>query len=303
MERVLLFKDDKCPHCQEQMQLLKGKNTSNITILDVKKLPDILKEPDGGYSVPLWVIIKPGVIDPNTLSKNVNKFGNELLTSKYGRDYLDLDTFNNNQYTFEQEVKDKIGSDNYLFAGTYAGVNSPDDIYTNSFTGNNIRMVRPGGPEDVAPMLNYNCNLLKNNNNMELGLYTDSKNPFKFGKKNIIKRNTKGTKDNKGIKGTKGTKGTKFGNMNVYPLAGGTQGETPIIERNNTKIFLENFFGKKKKTNLKAKNKLSTKLSTKLKLKPKIKNKKNVKNKCLLKEGTTLTIKRKKNGKCKIKIN
>jgi len=158
--KIILYKSDKCPACQQQMKLLEKFNKKKITIHDIDKkgIPDFIKGPKGDISIPTWVFIKPGVIDPKEILNNANlkkprtsKFGlSEIGTlAKYGKDYLDADKFNNPGKNYLEEVKNEWGS-NYLTSGTYGReLGSSGDLsklYTNSYTGNNIRMTRPGGP-------------------------------------------------------------------------------------------------------------------------------------------------------------
>jgi hypothetical protein len=164
-------------------------------------------------------------------------------------------------------------------------------LYTNAYTGNNIRMTRPGGLEDALIMTNYNCNN-KGSNNNNLGLYTDSKNSFKFG----------------GL-----SKQTLDNDYFIYrspPFNGLTKPRMVASKTFSGKVLSNYFFGKKiksktaikystksaiKKKNIKKKN---TKINTKINTKPK----KNTKKKVVIKEGSVITLKRKKNGLSKIKI-
>jgi hypothetical protein len=133
--------------------------------------------------------------------------------------------------------------------GSDVGYNN-DIIFSKDYN-NNIRMNRPGGPEDYIN-LNYNCNLINGkNNNLEYGLYSDSKGPFKFGSF------------------------TTYGGGNTNNT------EYPLIKNNTFIGSIPNYFGKKV---IKPKKKV---------IKPK---------KRVIKEGTVLTLKRKKNGKSKIKV-
>jgi hypothetical protein len=138
-------------------------------------------------------------------------------------------------------------------------------------------MVRPGGPEDAYPMFNYNCNL---NPPLESGLYSDSKNPMKFGQ----------TKN-------KGEYQYYYNDyppepINLYPGAGGGVGDYTKPSRINNDLFIGSFFGKNKKQ------------VKKIRIKPTKQVKKTTKpKKKTVKEGSVITIKRKKNGKSKIIVN
>jgi hypothetical protein len=190
MDKIILFKSNKCPACIYQMKLLKNKKKITMYDVDKKPVPDFIKDSRGNYSIPTWVIIKKGIINPTTMNKKKvtkNRFGLSEVGSlaKTGKNGIDVDKFNNgNANLWINQVKSKWGGNNYLLSGTYGRELGPTGdfsrLYSNSYTGNNLRMVRPGGPED--PMLNYNCNLMNNGNKtLEMGLYGDSKNSFKYG--------------------------------------------------------------------------------------------------------------------------
>ena len=271
IDRIILYKSDSCPVCVQQMKSLKGyKGKTKIEIydLDAKPVPEYIKDSKGNYSMPTWVIMKKGFMD---LSKRrTNKFG--LLNKSQEM----LPEFNNN-VTWEDSVKNDWG-DNYLMSGTYGRELGPGAdnsiLYTDSYNLHNIRGVRPGGPEDVINANNYSCNLKNGNNNqLQLGQYTDSTNSLNFGKK------TKKTKNNtKNTKNTKNTNNTKKKPVpKKKPVKKTKFGKEYAKSYSNELLLLDQYagasqsFGKKKK-------------------------------KKVIKEGSVITIKRKKNGSSKIKV-
>jgi hypothetical protein len=259
------------------MELLKNKK-KGITIVDIDKLkviPDIIKDTSGGYSIPTWVFVKPGIIDPINIQNNRNtKFGVSEVGSlaKNGKNMIDPSLFNN--------------KDNLLWANQNGISNDPGTFdYSTRFVGNNIGMVRPGGPEDALLSTNYNCNIVNRpgSNLIEYGLYTDSTTPFKFGKNT---RNSLNTRNN------------NFGEILLNEYAGASQGNNILPMKFNSDYYISNYFGTKGKGTKRTKI-IKPKVKKNIpKLKPKVK-----KNSKPIKEGTVITIKRKKNGKSKIKIN
>ena len=253
-DKIILFKKDSCPACQRQMQILKtlnkGKTLKGITIYDLNKnpAPDYIKDSKGNISVPTWVIIKRGVIDPsipsilgnkksngNTRNTRNTNFGvseiNSLVTS--GKNGINVSQFHKDN-TWEKATKDLWGNENYLMSGSYGRDLGPnpntDPLFTNRYN-NDIRMVRPGGPEDAYPMFNYNCNLKPP---LESGLYSDSTGPMKFGQ----------TK-------SKGEYQYYYNDyppepINLYSGAGGGQGDYNRPTRINNDLFIGSFFGKPK---------------------------------------------------------
>ena len=243
-----------------------------IKIHDVDKsgAPDYIKDSKGNYSIPTWVTIKRGIINPTEFIKNKNSFGvsDVQSLSKTGKNSINTDVFNTPN-SWDSLVKNKWGA-NYLSSGTYGSDIPPDGdfskLYSGSYAANNIRMVRPGGPEDAYNMMNYNCNL-KSDVTVEPGLYSDSTGPFKFGNKNYSKSYVKDS-------------------LLVYPYSGGKNTEVMVPDTlENPEYFINgnNKYGNKKPKKLPKKSKTVNK---------KVKSNKSPKK--TPKEGSILVIKKNK---------
>lgn len=253
MSEIILYKSNSCPACKEQMKILNKypalKKKIKIHDVDKSGAPDYIKDSKGNYSIPTWVSIKRGIINPTEFIRNKNSFGVSDIQSlsKTGKNSINTDVFNTPN-SWDSAVKDKWGA-NYLSSGTYGSDIPPDGdfskLYSGSYAANNIRMVRPGGPEDAYNMMNYNCNL-KSDVTVEPGLYSDSKGPFKFGNnKNYSKSYAKDS-------------------LLVYPYSGGTNTKLMVPEQlENPDFFINrNNYGKKKPKKVN-KNPKSTKKVTK----------------------------------------
>lgn len=240
---IIIYVDKNCSFCKEQLRILK-KNKIKAIIKDASQMPNILKGKKGETSVPKIVFVHTGVLDFAKIKNNVNKRTvpkKKKLTiiAKRKKSKKNIYNFGMSEISLRQYGK------NYIPELKLGGYTAQNDFYNKDlsyYSSNNIRMNRPGGPEDYFNNLNYNCNLVekKKPEGMEYGLYPDSKGPFKFG---------------------------------LTPYGGGKnkdQIDYSVIKKNQT--FINNnatsYFGKKK----------------------------------VIKEGTVLTVKRKKNGKAKIKV-
>jgi len=258
---IIIYVDKNCNFCKEQLRILK-KNKTKAIIKDSSQMPNILKGKNGEISVPKILFVHTGVFDFSKIKNNNNMNKKDNINKK--KKIKIASKRKNITKNIKKNIKNKFGvseillrqySNNYIPdlkqggytsgpAGTFGrDVNYDNNIMFSKDYNNNIRMNRPGGPEDYL-FLNKNCNLLNGkNNSSEYGLYSDSSGPFKFG--------------------------------SITEYGGGRQGDT-IIPKMTDNIFINSKFGKKKP----------------------VLNK----NKKVIKEGTILTLKRKINGKSKIKV-
>ena len=266
---IIIYVDKNCNFCKEQLRILK-KNKTKAVVKDSSQMPNILKGKNGEVSVPKILFVHTGVFDFSKIKNNTNNTKNNknknnknknnknkiILKKKKikiapKRKKYNMNNFGLSEISLRQYGKNyipdlKTGGYTSAPAGTFGrDVNYDNNIIFSEKYNNNIRMNRPGGPEDYL-FLNKNCNLMNGkNNSSEYGLYSDSTKPFKFG--------------------------------SITEYGGGRQGDT-IMPKIRDNIFINTKFGKK--SVLKKKNK----------------------NKKVIKEGTVLTLKRKINGKSKIKV-
>jgi hypothetical protein len=265
---IIIYIDKNCNYCKEQLRIVK-KNKIKAIIKDSSDMPEVLKGKNGSVTVPKVMFVHTGIIDFGKIKnniikkkkniikkkKNIIKKKNNIIKTKVKKNnIIKKNNFGVSEISLRQYGKNYIPE---LKTGGYTGsvgtfgrdVNYDNNIIFSKGYNNNIRMGRPGGPEDFVN-LNYNCNVLNGkNNNSEYGMYSDSSGPFKFGSMTDYG----GGKNNNNNK-----------NNNEYPMI-----------KNNTFIGggIPNYFGRKV-----------------------------MKKKKIIKEGSVLTLKRKKNGKSKIKV-